>query len=370
MVIIIKPTFNCNFRCSYCYLSNTVKADTNVIGVDVVKSLIKQVVEYVSKRPRKSVTLLWHGGEPLLWGIEKYKEIFAYTESFEDILHFRHSIQTNLSLIDEEYIQLFKNYDVRVGFSLDGVKEINDCQRKKPDGTGTFDEIISKMDMCRGHRLNIGAIIVASSAFKGKIQELYSFMREKRINFKFNPLFLSGEAEHCRNLSLTPTEYAQMTIELFDLWFYDSEKLIKESTFIDIASSFLSEKGRTTGCMFATNCQQNIFAVSPYGEVFPCGRFCETDIRFSYGNINSEPLDDILSRRRHLEPYARFDFIKDSNCKYCKFFTLCHGGCLHDGYLNGGDFKTKTFLCSAYKQIFSHILQRMKETFPDKVRIQ
>ncbi len=334
-----------------------------VVTVNVIKSLIDQVAEYVEKRPRRSVTLLWHGGEPLLWGVDNYKDIFAYTDLFKDKVHFRHSIQTNLSLINKDYIELFKKYNVRVGFSLDGLKDINDSQRKKPNGAGTFDDIIAKVDMCRAAGLNVGAIIVASSAFKGRISELYEFICNKRLNFKFNPLFLSGEAEHCKELSLTPSEYARMAIELFDLWFDDPVKAIKESTFIDIASAFISKNGHTNGCMFASNCQQNLFAVSPHGEIFPCGRFCETDTRFSYGNINKDPLENILLRRRHLEPYARYDFIKESSCNKCQFFNLCHGGCLHDGYLNGGDFKSKTFLCAAYKQIFSHIQKRVQETF-------
>jgi len=331
--------------------------------ISTAKLLIDQVAQYMSRRHRKSVTILWHGGEPLLWGINKFKEIFEYTDKFKDTITFRHSIQTNLSLINNDYIQLFKDYHVRVGFSLDGVKEINDSQRKKHDGTGTFDDIIEKVDLCRASGLNVGAIIVASSAFKGRISELYEFMRGKRLNFKFNPLFLSGEAEHCKNLSLTPSEYANMAIELFDLWFYDPIITIKESTFIDIASAFISESGHTSGCMFAQNCQQNIIAVSPHGEIFPCGRFCETDTRFSYGNINAESLEKIMSQRRQSEPYVRYEFIKDSNCGKCQFFSLCHGGCLHDGYLNGGGFKTKTFLCAAYKKFFLHIKKRIEDTF-------
>ncbi len=368
MTIIIKPTFNCNFRCSYCYLSNDVKTDCHVMSIDLAKLIIEQIKDFISKRPRKSVTLLWHGGEPLLWGIDNFKQIFEYTDSFKDTVLFRHSIQTNLSLIDDRYITLFKEYGVRVGFSLDGIKSINDNQRKKADGSGTFDCIIDKVDKCRSAGLNVGAIIVASSAFKGRIYELYQFLRNKRLNFKFNPLFLSGEATNCKDLSLSPNEYAQMAIELFDLWFYDPEKRINESTFIDIASYFITDKMRTTGCMFATNCQQNIFAVSPYGEIFPCGRFCETDTRFSYGNINNQPLKAILANRKTSESYARFSYLREKGCNKCQFFNLCHGGCLHDGYLNGVDFKSKTFLCAAYKKIFKYIMLRMSEMFPGEVR--
>jgi len=333
--------------------------------IETAKNIIAQTTDSVSTKRRKRVTILWHGGEPLLWGVENFKEIFSYTGRFADRVVFRHSIQTNLSLINDEFIELFKEYNVRVGFSLDGVKEINDAQRKKADGSGTFDVIMSKVDRCRETGLNVGVIIVASSAFKGRVKELYEFICSKRLNFKFNPLFISGEAIHCKDFSLSPMEYAQMSNELFDLWYNDHERQIKESTFIDIASSFLTPDYRTKGCMFSENCQDNFFAISPRGDVFPCGRFCETSPRHSYGNINNESLADILSRQKKSEPYLRSEFIKNSGCRQCEFYGLCHGGCLHDGFLTRGDFKSKTFLCAAYKSIFKHIQKRICKTFDD-----
>ncbi|MDE6543138.1 MAG: radical SAM protein [Muribaculaceae bacterium] len=360
MTIIIKPTFNCNFRCSYCYLTHQVKSDNYMMPLSVAKGLVEKIVG-LSNKWRK-VTFIWHGGEPLLWGIENYKAIFEYTENFKDKVLFYHSIQTNLSLISDEYIELFKKYNVRIGFSLDGPKEINDRYRKRIDGSGSFDTIIRNLYKCREAGLHVGTIMVASSAFKNCIPDLYRFIVEHKLNFKFNPLFLSGEASNCQDLSLTPFEYAKMSNELFDLWFFDKENHIKESTFIDIASAFLTRNLRTNGCIFSMNCQNNFLAISPRGDVFPCGRFCDTDTKFSYGNINKEPLEIILKRRKESAQYKRAEYIAKSGCRKCEYYGLCHGGCLHDGFLRNGDFKSKTFLCSAYKQIFSHIERRLIES--------
>lgn len=361
MTIIIKPTFNCNFRCTYCYLTNCVKSDSMIMEYDVAESLISQAVAFCYKNNKRKLTLIWHGGEPLLWGIENFQSIFAFTENMTGKICIHHSIQTNLSLINDDYIELFKKYNVKVGFSIDGSKEINDRYRKLIDGRGTFDTIISNLYKCRDAGLNVGAIIVASTAFKNCIPELYRFICKHKLNFKFNPLFLSGEANNLQDISLTPVEYAQMSNELFDLWFFDKEHHIKESTFEDIASAFLTKNRITKGCMFSRNCQDNFLAISPHGDVFPCGRFCDTDATYSYGNINNEPLEMILHRRKESAQYKRAEFIAKSGCKDCSFFDICHGGCLHDGYLNGGNFETKTFLCAAYKIIFSHIRNRVQQ---------
>lgn len=362
MTIIIKPTYACNFRCKYCYLSNDTKSSHQVFDMAFAKDVIMQIKEYLDRTHRRKLTIIWHGGEPLLWGIENYKEIFAFMEQQLVGIDLKNSIQTNLSLINEEYIDLFLRYRVHVGFSLDGTKEIHDSQRLSVNRTGTFDIIMEKVALCKNNGLSIGCIVVGSKKHIDHIQELYQFMCNNGLNFKFNPLFCSGEAQSNDNqYGITPAEYAQMAIELFDLWYEDRANHLTESNFVEIASNLVT--GKVSGCLFGRNCQDNFFAISPTGDVLPCGRFCDIELqKYAYGNLHEEQLSDILPRIKTSEAYKRAEYIKSSSCSQCKFFHVCHGGCLHDGFLKSGDFRSKTFLCSAYKQIFSHIDRRLKST--------
>ena len=135
---------------------------------------------------------------------------------------------------------------------------------------------------------------------------------------------------------------------------------ITESNFVEIASNIVSKK--TTGCMFGRNCQDNFFPIAPTGDVMPCGRFCDDDLlHYSYGNLHEETLSDILPRIKQSEIYKRSEYIEKGSCKHCKWLDICHGGCLHDGFLKSGDFRSKTFLCASYKKIFAHIEKRMLE---------
>ena len=89
-------------------------------------------------------------------------------------------------------------------------------------------------------------------------------------------MFNAGEAVNAgESLAISPEEYAEMAIELFDLWYNDSNHTLKETTFIDIASYFVSKTKRSQGCMFSANCQSNFMAVSPSGEIFPCAGFAK-----------------------------------------------------------------------------------------------
>lgn len=362
MTIIIKPTYACNFRCRYCYLSNDTKSSHEVFDINFAKKIILQIKEYLQNTRRRKLTVIWHGGEPLLWGIENYREIFAFMENELAGIDFKNSLQTNLSLISEEYVDLFLRYHVHIGFSLDGTNEIHDSQRVDISGKGTFDGIMEKVSLCKEKGLSVGCIVVGSKKHIGRIAELYRFMCDNKLSFKFNPLFNAGEAEtNSDSYGITPDEYARMAIELFDLWYQDRTHRIRESNFVEIASNLAT--GKVAGCMFGRNCQDNFLAISPTGDVMPCGRFCDIELqKYAYGNLHEESLSDILPRIKASEAYKRAEYIEQSSCKQCEYFDICHGGCLHDGFLKSGDFKSKTFLCSAYKKIFAYIDERLKET--------
>lgn len=361
MTIILKPTYACNFRCKYCYLGNGTKEHTDMFDIEFAKHVVLQMKEAFGCGRRRKLTIIWHGGEPLLWGKKNYREIFDFMKRVLSDFDLHNSMQTNLSLIDDEYLDILTQYNVRLGFSLDGIKDIHDSQRTGIGGQPTFDTIMEKLSLCRERGLKPGCIVVGSQKHIGRIPELYRFMKEHELNFKFNPLFISGEAEHnTAEYGITAQEYAQMCIELFDLWFDDRQGKVTESNFVEIASNIAT--GRTTGCMFSPNCQDNFMAIAPTGDVMPCGRFCDDGLKqYSYGNLHRTPLAEILQRVRQSDAYRRAEYIANSSCTVCRWYNVCHGGCLHDGFLRNGDFKGKTLLCPAYKQIFSHIERRMKD---------
>lgn len=354
MIVIIKPTYACNLACKYCYLSNDTKVNKSA-DIEMIKDALIQLRDSILKESTKVTTIIWHGGEPLLWGYENYRQIFNFINSEFKGYPYQQSIQTNLSLINQEFINLFREHNVSISFSLDGMQEIHDAQRVDKKGRPTFHRIMEKVNLCRSNNINLGCIVVATRKHIGKIEELYHFMVQNEISFKLNPMFCAGEAENnADEYTLTVDEYANMSIRLFDLWYNDTESKIQNQKFIDIASSLITR--RTSLCVFSKNCQDNVIAISPFGDVFPCGRFCDNEMKeYSYGNLLHEPLNKILERKKKSDIYNRSLTLENSECVKCEFYDICFGGCLHDGYLVNKDFRTKTFLCEAYKKVFSHI---------------
>ncbi len=360
MVVIIKPSYGCNLNCRYCYLSSETKT-FDAFDSDFIIPIITQIKRYCEEHHRQNLTIIWHGGEPLLWGIENYRKVFSYMKEEFSNYPYKNLIQTNLTLLNQEYIDLFKKYSVRLGFSLDGPKFIHDKQRVLRGGQGTFDLVMEKFSLCKKNDYHVGCITVATRNHISHISDLYAFMNQNKINFKMNPLFRSGEAEKNEvELGLSVGEYAKLVIDLFDLMFDDPNCDISNSNFVEIASSIISKK--TAGCLLGENCQGNFLAISPRGDVYPCGRFCDSGYeKYAYGNLHFDSFANIVDKIFKSEPYKRYQYIKQGECSHCKWFNICHGGCLHDGFLASGDFKHKTFLCPAYKKIFTHIENSLQE---------
>lgn len=323
---------------------------------DILTQIKKEIISRKNK-----LSIIWHGGEPLLWGMDNYRHVFNFIHHEFSDMELKNSIQTNLSLINEEYIKLFKQYDVRVGFSFDGHREINDTQRVLNNGKGTFDVIMEKLELCRKSGLNVGCVTVCSRNHVGHVKQFYQFMNNMQLSFKLNPLFETGEAVNIKDeYGITAMEYADIMIELFDILMENPNNYIKEDNLLEMGNAVAT--GVTEHCMFGSNCQDQFLAIAPTGDVMPCGRFCDNDLlQYSYGNLHHESMADILPRIKQAEAYKRAEYIANSDCARCKWYHICHGGCLHDGFLASGDFRHKTFLCPAYKRIFSHIEQRLKE---------
>lgn len=354
MIFIIKPTYACNLACKYCYLSNDTKKYYHA-DLSLILKALSQIREVIRTQGVRPSTLIWHGGEPLLWGFENFKRVFEFVDQEFKGCNIRHSIQTNLSLINEQFIELFKQYKVNVSFSLDGTQDIHDSQRIDKSGQGTFEKILNKYFLCKEHGLNPGCIVVATRKHIGRVAELYEFLANNGISFKLNPIFNSGEAININDeYGLSASDYARISIELFDLWYNDKQRRINNQKFADIASAIVT--GRTSLCVFSKNCQDSVCAISPYGDVFPCGRFCDNSLKeYAYGNINDTTLINILADRKDTEVYKREYWIQNSECRECRYYKICNGGCLHDGFLVNHDFRTKSFLCDVYKEVFAHI---------------
>jgi len=362
LALIIKPTHECNLGCKYCYIEKG--AETGRMSSLTLENMIYQL----SLLPEKeSFEFIWHGGEPLLMGVEFYKQAFELQKKYLSDKKVNNGLQTNATLITEEILSFCEDFKFSIGSSLDGPKKINDLTRVYKDGKGSFDDIWRGIQLIKERNEHIsermqkgqspfylggGAITVLTKYNIDQLEEVYDFFKTNNMGMKINPLIKSGKAnEAYGDMGLGPEEYGKALVILFDKWFNEVERGIDIDPLSSILGSLMT--GMPTSCNFGENCRNKFVSIGPLGDVYPCGRFDGVK-DFWMGNLNQTPLSEILSSRLNNTLLCRnADSI--SECSSCKNKKICNAGCMHNAYMQKGDIRDKDYYCASYKILFSHL---------------
>ena len=354
---IVEPTHGCNLECKYCYLNKN--AESGRMDVKTLKNSIVGVSEFIGKC--KTIDFLWHGGEPLLGGIDFFKKVIIIQKEMGEDYTFENTIQTNGTLITEEIADFFRDYKFNVGLSLDGPEEINNRTRiyghVREGDKGTFRDILHSINLLKEREMKPEVIVTLNKQNIKDVKQIYQFLRDYKIDAKFNPIVRSGRTiENYGQLAISPEEYLEAKLTLFDMWFNDEQPphlYCLESMLKNILS-----KNYFNECTFSESCQKGMMSIGPSGNVYPCGEFNGIE-EFKYGNINEDDLKNILLHPTREKLLKRAENIEE--CNNCDYRQLCHGGCMRNAYAFTGDVMDKDPYCPAYKGLFKHLSDKISE---------
>jgi len=328
------------------------------MDIDIAKKAIDQAVSYNNAAiPTK---VYWHGAEPLLAGIDFYTDICEWTRARYGIDAVQHHIQTNGTLLNEEWFDLFIQEHITTGVSLDGPREIHDANRRMRSGKGTFDLIFENIMLARKKKLFFDVLAVITRATLGHEDDFFDFFYDNRIDFGFEPI-VPEDQFMASDLAIEPHEFAEFTIRIFDKWFDQPERRLR---LVTPPYHFLMGilQGRNTTCHFSSCCANHYIAISPNGDAHSCIMFARHP-NLSFGNIRQQCLADILaasSRKRFLWERAS----QIPKCQSCKWLEACQGGCPHRAFVRDGNVLQPDMFCEAYKTIFDHVFERACKTLP------
>lgn len=359
--IVIKATSYCNQFCDYCYTHYTHHdkiAKPKVMSLDTVYKIISSYTNFVDNVETNfnNMYLIWHGGEPLLAGINYFYEIMEIEKKFIQAGYkLFNGIQTNGTLINEEWIYFLKENKFWVGVSLDGPKEIHDANRHYKKNISSFEVVYPNLMLLKENKIDLSVISVISKESVERCQEIFTFFNELDIpSVDFIPCFLYGDER-----SLDSESYSNFMIEMFDLWAASPNKNSKIRFLNDIKKKInLLKAGKGTiciGCELSGRCGEN-FSILPNGDIYPCE--CLTPIeRFKMGNIKEVNLCDIHKTEKFNE-FKRICNEINPECFSCEVFNICKGGCLNRR-LPESTLDKRDFYCDARKKIIKHVLKRL-----------
>ena len=351
LTVLIKACNTCNMNCDYCYASHNFHGK-RVVSKDVLHALFNDL----SHSHYDRIDFNWHGGEPLIAG-EEFLRLAVELQNNSNIKKDRtivNRIQTNGTLLSDNIAIFLKINSFDTGVSIDGPKSINDFHRKFYNGEGSFDTVMKKLGYLDKYKIPTAILTVVTSESTKRAKELYDFFCEFPLiqsSIDFLPCFDKlPQNSQAVSSTITPEDYAEFMITLFDNWFEDDKVELRISFFENILAVLLG--GVADLCYLKRSCN-GFITIHPNGDIYPCDRFAGLDA-FNLGNILEKNLLDILSSKFYLDMRSEFDSIP-VDCWQCEWFRLCHGGCAYEGFAMNGSLNSKSYYCIGLQQIFNHI---------------
>lgn len=344
---IVMPNKLCNLACTYCYV---LEKPSERMSLALAERVVDELLRY--NDPILETRFIWHGGEPMLAGIDFYQHVCSYIHAQYPNHMVQHYIQTNGTLLTDKWIDLFLEENFNVGVSLDGWKELHDACRKTRGGRGTFDKIFQNIMRAREKGLIVGILSVITRHALGHEEELFHFFYEHKLDFGFHPI-ISLTPWMDQELSITSEEFADISIKLFDLGFFQPEPRVTSVT-PTLHYAMAVMMGCSSGfCVLAETCAEEYISIEPDGRVHVCDRFAgNADLAF--GNITESSLEEILQSPARQAFQRRWQVLK-AKCHGCAWASICYGGCPHEAYVKTGSIFERDPNCEAYRRIFRHV---------------
>lgn len=355
MSVIIRPVSTvCNLSCYYCYnkIELLPKPD-RFMKIDV----LQQVIQNVINSGRKTIKFLWHGGEPMIAGLDFYRKAVEFQKNSVARLPYpvtvTNTIQTNGLLVDEGKVNFFILNKFRFGVSVDGPDYVHNHNRYDSFGRGSHNNVLEKIRMLKRMGGECGIVSVITTKSLPHAKEIFDFLvSEKLFNAHFSPYVeINPTTGKINERSITAEEFGGFIIQVFQEW-----KLLKNPQVkIRIIDNFLQGLlgGRVELCTFARNCSHHLL-IEANGDVFICGRNANNR-KFYAGNAAYTAINNIIASREFQEITNQMSRIPAS-CEKCKWFTVCKGGCDRYRRIICDDFETNAdYFCKGYGMIFTEI---------------
>lgn len=373
LYVMLKPAgAHCNLACKYCYyLEKSKLYATSQRHLMTDEMLERFTQEYIKAQTMGHVLFTWHGGEPLMRSIDFYKKALTLQQKYARGRHIDNVIQTNGTLLTDEWCEFFAQNHWLVGISIDGPQQYHDHYRLTSAGKPSWERVMHGIRLLNKHHVEWNAMAVVNAYNADHPLEFYHFFKEHGCQYlQFTPIVerltahsdgrtLASLADQTdipvADFSVTAEQWGTFLCTIFDEWV----RRDVGSIFVEIFDCTLANwMGVAPGiCSYSTHCG-HAGVMEHNGDVYSCDHFVFPT--YKLGNIRDHTLVEML----YGEQQQAFSRLKHASlprqCKECDMEFACHGECpknrfLHDRYGNPG----LNYLCRGYYQYYTHVAPYM-----------
>lgn len=382
--LLVKPAgAACNLGCRYCFFLSKEQlypGESPLMDEPTLEAYLRQLME---SSPGPQVEVAWQGGEPTLRGLDFFRRSVELAERYrrpdQRVLH---TLQTNGTLIDDEWAAFLVENGYLVGLSIDGPRALHDAYRVSRQAEGTFDDVIRAWNCLRRHDVDTNVLCTVNAANADHPLEVYRFFRDELqaryiqlipiveratpetialanrgwggLRGSDRPLYRQ-QGDLVTERSVDAAKFGRFLIGIFDEWVKRDVGTVFVTTF-DIALG--SWMGQHNACIVAPECGRAL-AMERNGDVYACDHFVEPGYRI--GNVRDTPLAALVTS----EKQRRFGQAKFSSlpryCRECPVLFACYGECPRNRFIATPDGEPGlNYLCAGYKAFFQHVDEPMK----------
>jgi uncharacterized protein len=354
--VFVKPIGSvCNLDCQYCYYLKKQNLYPNKESFRMPDDVLENyIIQHINATSEPVINFSWHGGEPTVLGLDYFRKIVSIQKKHTPVDRcIQNGIQTNGTLLDEEWCNFLATENFMVGISIDGPQEMHDRYRVTKNQKPTFEQTLDGYKLLQKHQVLCEILCVVNAYNVRYPSEVYHFFKQLHTKFiSFLPLVEKNlNSESMVSAHTVPSEaFGDFLCTVFDEWIQQDIGQIKIQIFEEAARSAFEQEH--TLCIFRKTCG-GVPVIEHNGDFFSCDHYVNTQHKL--GNIQNISLVELLESPEQIAfGQAKLDTLPHY-CRSCEVRDMCNGGCPKNRFIRTPDGETGlNYLCAGYKKFFNH----------------
>ena len=384
--VMAKPTgATCNLDCEYCFFlsKEMLYPDSRFrMATDLLETYVRQLIEAQPHAPE--IIMAWQGGEPTMMGVDFFRLVVELQARFaKPGQEISNTLQTNGTLLNDEWGEFLAEHKFLVGISIDGPREMHDAYRVDKGGKPTFDKVMRGLDVLKRHGVEWNVLTTVHAANGDHGRAVYTFLRDGLgADFiQFIPIIERATPETLQianngwgdgvlgrplytqdgslvtERSITGEQYGAFMVAVFEEWVRHDIGTVFVQLFDTTLTHFYGVPGGM--CVHAETCG-TLLAIEHNGDLYSCDHYVEPD--YLLGNITDRPLLDLIVLPQQVKFGQDKRDTLTQQCRNCAVRFACNGGCPKDRFLESSDGEPGLhYLCAGYQHFFRHVSEPMTQ---------
>ncbi|MDR1371334.1 MAG: anaerobic sulfatase-maturation protein [Dysgonamonadaceae bacterium] len=358
LYVMLKPIGSvCNLRCKYCYYLDKKQyypeEKRYVMSDELLECFVQQ---YIESQTMFDVLFTWHGGEALMRNIDFYKKALVFQQKYARGKRIDNSIQTNGTLLTDDWCKFFKDNNFLVGISIDGAQHCHDKYRRTADGRPSFVQVMRGLELLKKHGVEYNIMGVVNDYNVNYPLEFYHFFKSTGSHFiQFAPVVEVLPDGTPASWNVPSEKWGDFLIAIFDEWVRHDVGNYYVQYFDATLANWVGEQPGS--CVWAKTCG-HAGVMEFNGDVYCCDHFVFPG--YKLGNIRSKTLTEMMYSDEQLQfGRNKYDNLP-LQCKECEFLFACNGECPKNRIIRTDSGKKDlNYLCKGYYKYFKHVAPYM-----------